>query len=58
MKKYVLGMIIGTGLTIVGQKLCKKFKVGEKLQTKFQELQQMCEMGNKEAQEPSVEEIK
>lgn len=51
-------MIIGTGLTILSQKLCKKFKVGEKLQTKFQELQQMCEMGNKEVQEPSVEEIK
>lgn len=58
MKKYTLGAFIGAIVVIGVQKLNKKFDFSGKIQSKLQELQQMCEMGNKEAQEPSVEEIK
>lgn len=58
MKKYTLGAFIGAIVVIGVQKLNKKFDFSGKIQSKFQELQQMCEMSNKEAQEPSVEEIK
>lgn len=58
MKKYTLGAFIGAALVIGVQKLDKKFNFSGKIQSKLQELQQLCEKGEKETQEPSVEDIK
>ena len=56
MKKYTLGAFIGAVLVIGVQKLNKKFDFTGKIQSKLQELQQACELGNKEeTQDPIVE---